>query len=101
MGQNLWVPFLENGLERFKSKDTGTQCVTLSVPVCLDLYNSQPLSRKGTHKFRRSGVSQSEEFVTGGDPPMGATSRRAEANELIAGAWAPTFVTLKDSSFAQ
>ena len=37
-------------------------------------HSSQPFSNGGTRKTRRSGVSQSEEFGAGGDPPMGATS---------------------------
>jgi len=53
-----------------------TPCGVRSVPVCLDLNNSKPFSNGRGRKFRRSGVSQSEEFVTGGDPPMGATSQR-------------------------
>ena len=49
----------------------GTQCVTLSAMVCLDLNNSKRIKSSRGHKFRRSGVSQSDGFVTGGDPPMG------------------------------
>ena len=51
-----------------------TQCVTVSVAVWLDLNNSKPIKSYRGHKFRRSGVSQSDLFVTDGDPPMRATS---------------------------
>ena len=51
-----------------------TKRVTLSAAVCLDLNNSKRFKSSRAHKFRRSGVSQSELFVTGGDPPMRATS---------------------------
>ena len=53
-----------------------TQRVTLSAAVCSDLNNSKRFKSNRGHKFRRSGVSQSDLFVTGGDPPMGATSRQ-------------------------
>ena len=58
-------------IERYR----GTQCVTLSVAVCLDLYNSKRFKSSRGHRFRRSGVSQSEEFVTGGVTTMRATSQ--------------------------
>ena len=57
-------------IERYR----GTQCVTLSAAVCLDLNNSKRFKSSRGHKFRRSGVSQSEQSGTGGDRTMGATS---------------------------
>ena len=44
------------------------------MPVCLDLNISKRLKRYPARKSRAQWVSQSERFVTGGDPPMGATS---------------------------
>ena len=73
--QKLVTPFSFEPLgavqiERYRD----TQCVTVSVAVCLDLNNSKRSKSYRGHKFRRSGVSQSEQFVTGGDRTMGATS---------------------------
>ena len=70
MGPRTFEPLGAVQIESYR----GTQCVTLSAAVCLDLNNSKRFKSSRAHKFRRSGVSQSEEFVTGGDPPMGATS---------------------------
>ena len=58
--ENLWVPFLENGLElREKSYTTTLLALrgVLAVAVCAFFNSSKRFSRKGTHKFRRSGVS--------------------------------------------
>ena len=49
----------------------------MSVTICLHLNNSKPLTIETWHEFRRSGVSQSERFVTGGDPPMGESVQQA------------------------
>ena len=43
--------------------------------VLNDLCTHHREVRRG-HKFRRSGVSQSDLFVTGGDPPMRATTNK-------------------------
>ena len=51
-----------------------TPYITVSATICLHFNNSKPLTIELRRKMRRSGVSQSERFVTGGDPPMGATS---------------------------
>ena len=42
--------------------------------VCSALNGSKPFSNGRGHKSRAQWVSQSERFVTGGDPPMRATS---------------------------
>ena len=58
-------------IERYR----GTQCVTVSAAVCLDLNNSKRFKSSRARKFRRSGVSQSDGFGAGGDRTMGATSQ--------------------------
>ena len=71
------------GAKTDKVSYRGTQCVTLSAAVCLDLNNSKRFKSSRGHKFRRSGVSQSELFVTGGDPPMRATSPHADGGLCV------------------
>ena len=51
-----------------------TPRITVSATICLHLNNSKPFTIEPRRKMRRSGVSQSEEFGTGGVPPIGATS---------------------------
>ena len=62
MGPRTFEPLGVLQIESYR----GTQCVTLSAAVCLDLHNSNRFKSSRGHKFRRSGVSQSDGFVTGG-----------------------------------
>ena len=54
-----------------------TPCDARSVPVCFDPNSSKRFKRYPARKSRAQWVSQSERFVTGGDPPMRATSQQA------------------------
>ena len=62
IGENLRPTYLKNGLELCEqtSQAHSWVCEECACEVCT--HNSKALANGGTHKFRRSGVTQSDEY---------------------------------------